>query len=60
MGMSNGVRELMILIPQADLSRAWQARSEKLRQDAYQLGTDIYLYAAGKKVSPTKAERRGK
>ena len=45
MGLSNGVRELMLLVPDADLSRAWQARSEKTREEAYHLGANIFLYA---------------
>jgi len=44
-GLSNGVRELMLLVPDADLSRAWQARSEKTREEAYHLGANIFLYA---------------
>lgn len=45
MGLSNGVRELMLLVPDADLSRAWQARSEKTREEAYHLGANIFLYS---------------
>lgn len=45
MGLSNGVRELMLLVPEADLSRAWQARSEKTREEAYHLGANIFLYS---------------
>jgi hypothetical protein len=48
LGLSNGVRELMILIPDADLSRVWQVRAEKTRQDTYQLGQDIFLYSIDK------------
>lgn len=49
-GQSNGVRELMILIPEVDLSRAWQGRNEKTREEAYQLGDDIYLYSVDRKI----------
>ncbi|HET6246551.1 MAG TPA: DUF4159 domain-containing protein [Tepidisphaeraceae bacterium] len=47
-GMSNGVRELMMLIPEADLSRAWQTDSTKTRSEAFQLAGNIFLYATGK------------
>ena len=46
--MSNGVRELMILIPDADLGRAWQTESTKIREEAFQLAGNIFLYATGK------------
>ena len=49
MGLSNGVREMMILVPESDLSRAWQARNEKTREELYQLGANIFLYAVDKK-----------
>jgi Domain of unknown function (DUF4159) len=48
-GLSNGVRELMVLVPQADLARAWQMRHDKTNPDAYQLGADIFIYAFDKK-----------
>lgn len=49
-GLSNGVRELMLLIPDADLSRAWASRgNEKIREDLYQLGANIFLYSVDKK-----------
>ena len=48
-GLSNGVRELMLLIPDADLSRAWQARSEKTREESYHLAANIFLYAVDKR-----------
>ena len=46
--LSNGVRELMVLVPEADLGRAWQTRSEKTREDLFQLGQDLFLYAVDK------------
>jgi hypothetical protein len=49
-GLSNGVRELMLLIPEADLSRAWQSRSnERIKEENYQLGANIFLYSVDKK-----------
>ncbi|HWE95848.1 MAG TPA: DUF4159 domain-containing protein [Tepidisphaeraceae bacterium] len=49
LGLSNGVRELIVLVPQADLSRAWQMRNDKVNPEAYQLGADIFIYAFDKK-----------
>lgn len=48
MGMTNGVRELMLLIPDADPARAWQTRSEKTKQEMYELMQNIFLYAVDK------------
>jgi hypothetical protein len=47
-GLTNGVRELMLLIPQSDLGKAWQSDSIKQREEAFQLGGNIFLYATGK------------
>lgn len=47
-GLSNGVRELMILIADADPGRAWQTDSYKTRDEIFQLGGNIFLYATGK------------
>ena len=43
-GLSNGARELMLL-PSADVSRAFQNRSASLQADVYDLFDDIVLYA---------------
>ena len=47
LAMSNGVRELMLL-PQDDLSRAFQAANDAIHPDLYQLADDIVLYAVDK------------
>ena len=49
LGLSNGIRELMLLVPEADLSRAWQSRADRTREEAFQLGADIFLYSVDKK-----------
>jgi hypothetical protein len=56
MGLSNGVRELMLLVPDGDLSRAWQGRNEKTKSDLFQLGANIFLYAVDKKNLQFKGE----
>ncbi|MDB5353591.1 MAG: A-macroglobulin complement component [Phycisphaerales bacterium] len=47
-GLSNGVRELMLLIPDSDLSRAWQTESTKTREEHFQLAGNIFLYSVDK------------
>ena len=54
MGLTNGVRELMVLIPDADASRAWQSRSVTSREELFQMGADVFLYAVDKKNLLTK------
>ena len=49
LGLSNGVRELMLLIPQADVGRAWQQRVVGGKEEAWQLGANLFFYAAGRK-----------
>jgi hypothetical protein len=45
LGLSNGVRELMILLPTADMAKAWQGHLTT-RKDAYEFLEDLYLYAS--------------
>ncbi|HWE02453.1 MAG TPA: DUF4159 domain-containing protein [Tepidisphaeraceae bacterium] len=47
-GLNNGVRELMLLIPESDPGRAWQIESTKTNEEAFQLAGNIFLYATGK------------
>lgn len=56
-GLSNGVRELMILLPDVDAGRAWQRRADQTQEVAYQLGANIFLYAADKKNLSNKGVR---
>ncbi len=44
LGVSNGVRELMVLIPQADPGKAWQVGAFRGREDIFQLGADLVFY----------------
>lgn len=44
LSMGNGVREQMILIPSDDLSKAWQTRSDRVKEELYQLPANIFLY----------------
>jgi hypothetical protein len=53
-GLSNGVRELMLL-PTADLSKAFQTHDDKGRPEHFELAKDILLYA----VDQTGLRNRG-
>ncbi len=45
LGLSNGARELMIMIPNADMARAWQGHLYT-RNDAFEFLDNLYLYAS--------------
>jgi hypothetical protein len=49
LGLSNGVRELMILIPDGDPGRVWQMDDVKRRPEFFELGANIFLYATDRK-----------
>lgn len=51
MGLSNGVRELMILIPSNDPARFWQTRAELTKKELFELAADIYLYSIDRENS---------
>jgi hypothetical protein len=55
-GLTNGVRELMLLAPDADMARGWHTRSDKTKQDLFELGANIFLYAVDKKNLMRKGE----
>jgi hypothetical protein len=55
-GLSNGVRELMLLLPDADAARAWQTRSEQTKEPLFQVAADIFLYAVDKKHLQDKGD----
>jgi hypothetical protein len=46
--VSNGSRLLMVHAP-ADLARAWQGRQDKEKRPTFDLGINLFLYAAGKR-----------
>lgn len=53
--LTNGIRKLMVLIPEADASKAWQVRSDQ-NKSLFGLGTNIFLYATDKKNLYTKGD----
>jgi hypothetical protein len=51
LGLTNGVRELMILLPSSDPARWWQTPNGAAgHEDAFQLGTDLYQYAIDRQL----------
>jgi hypothetical protein len=46
--MSNGARELMILLPDADAGRWWQLQNATTREELFQLAANVFLYAVDK------------
>jgi hypothetical protein len=47
LGVSNGARLLLVHSP-VDLALAWQERSAKTRRWAFEIGTNVFVYASGK------------
>jgi hypothetical protein len=51
LGLTNGVRELMILLPSADPARWWQSPAGAAgHEEAFELGTDLYQYAIDRQL----------
>ena len=48
LGLSNGVRELVLLCPAADPGKSWQKDDSRNEPTAFELGADICLYAVDK------------
>ncbi len=55
-GLSNGVRELVLLIPDVDAGRAWQTDSNKTRQESFELAANIFLYSVDKRNLMAKGD----
>jgi hypothetical protein len=56
LGLSNGARELMLLVPDADLSAPWQVNSPLIHPESFQLGANIFFYAVDKEHLRNKGE----
>ena len=54
--LSNGARELMLLVPTSDLSKYWQAQTVMGREEMHQLGDDIVLYSVDKQERRFKGD----
>jgi hypothetical protein len=46
--VSNGTR-VLILFSQRDMAKAWQIRDERTKEGDFQLGINMFVYAAGKR-----------
>jgi hypothetical protein len=51
LGLSNGIREFMLLVPQADAGRAWHVRADRTHAPEFQLGANVFMYAVDKSPS---------
>lgn len=49
LALGNGVREFILILPQADPARVWQLQNTGSKEELWQLGANIYLYAIDKK-----------
>jgi hypothetical protein len=58
LGLSNGVRELMVLIPQADPGKSWQIGVIRGREEQWQLAADIVFYASDQRSMRVKGDTR--
>jgi hypothetical protein len=56
LGLSNGVRELMLVIPQADPAKVWQLGTMGGKEENWQLGANIVLYAVDKRGLRARGE----
>jgi hypothetical protein len=55
-GLSNGARELMILLPTADPARFWQTGAIAGHEPAYEFLANLFLYATEHRELRTKGE----
>jgi hypothetical protein len=55
-GLTNGTRELMLLLPAADAGRAWQQRADRTRESAFQIAANIYFYATDRSWGGLKGQ----
>ena len=56
LGLSNGVRELMLLFPQSDPAKTWQLQLTTGREEVWQLAADVLLYSIDKQNLRNKGE----
>ena len=49
LGLSNGVRELMLIVPQSDPGKAWQLNTVGGNEPFWQLAANVVSYAAGER-----------
>jgi Domain of unknown function (DUF4159) len=57
MALSNGVRELMVLLPNGDPAKFWQLQEVSGHEEDFQLADNIFLYAVDKQNLLVKGKR---
>jgi hypothetical protein len=56
LGLSNGARELVVLVPQGDPAKSWQLQLVGGREEVWQLGANLVQYAVDKRNLRYKGE----
>jgi hypothetical protein len=56
LGLYNGARELMLLIPDADPAKAWQMEETTGKEELFQLADNLYLYSIDKDEMSVKGD----
>ena len=56
LSLGNGVRELMVLVPSDDLSKAWQAQLDRQKEELFMLPANAYFYSVKEAFSRFKGE----
>ncbi len=56
LSLSNGVREMMMIMPTADPGKAWQLNDDKGREEFFQAAANLFLYAVDKQNLRAKGE----
>jgi hypothetical protein len=56
LAVSNGARELMLILQDTDLSRAWQLHETASRAELFEFTANLFLYAVDKKQARNKGE----
>jgi hypothetical protein len=56
LGLSNGVRELALLLPQADAGKVFQLQNVGGKEELWQLGADVFQYAIDKQHIGVKGQ----
>jgi hypothetical protein len=56
LGLSNGVRELVVLIPQADPGKVWQSNNTGGNESLWQLAANVFQYAVDKRNLRNRGE----
>jgi hypothetical protein len=57
LAVSNGARLLMVYSPN-DIAKSWQMRDDQAKKELFRLGTNLFVYAAGKKELPNRLTTR--